>query len=43
MEDSPIVSIVSRKKANYHSDRVQDFAIYALAQNGDWTNVWLKQ
>lgn len=43
MEDSPIVSIVSRKKANYHSDRVQNFQIYALAQNGDWTNVWLKQ
>ena len=43
MEESPIVSIVSRKKANYHSDRVQNFQIYALAQNGDWTNVWLKQ
>lgn len=43
MAESPIVSIVSRKKANYHSDRVQNFQIYALAQNGDWTNVWLKQ
>lgn len=43
MEDSPIVSLVSRKKANYHSDRVQNFQIYALAQNGDWTNVWVKQ
>lgn len=43
MADSPIVSIVARKKANYHSERVQNFEIYALAQNGDWTNVWLKQ
>ena len=43
MGDSPIVSIVARKKANYHSDRVQNFQIYALAQNGDWANVWLKQ
>ena len=43
MAESPIVSIVSRKKANYHSDRVQNFEIYALAQNGDWANVWLKQ
>lgn len=42
MKDSPIVSIVAKKKANYHSDRVQAFDIYALAQNGDWTNVWLK-
>lgn len=42
MEDSPIVSIVARKKANYHSDRVQNFQIYALAQNGDWTNIWLR-
>lgn len=43
MADSPIVSIVARKKANYHSDRVQDFEIFALSQNGDWANVWLKQ
>lgn len=43
MADSPIVSIVARKKANYHSDRVQNFEIYGLAQNGDWANVWLKQ
>lgn len=43
MKDSPIVSIVARKKANYHSERVQNFEIYALAQNGDWTNVWLKK
>lgn len=43
MADSPIVSIVARKKANYHSDRVQNFEIYALAQNGDWANVWLKK
>lgn len=43
MKESPIVSIASRKKANYHSERVQNFEIYALAQNGDWTNVWLKQ
>lgn len=43
MKDSPIVSIVARKKANYHSERVQNFEIYALAQNGDWANVWLKQ
>ncbi|MGO3148064.1 MAG: ABC transporter substrate-binding protein [Leucobacter sp.] len=42
MADSPIVSIVARKKANYHSDRVQNFEIYALSQNGDWTNIWLK-
>ncbi|MDR5701555.1 ABC transporter substrate-binding protein [Agromyces aerolatus] len=42
MKDSPIVSIVAKKKANYHSDRVQDFEVYALSQNGDWTNVWLK-
>ncbi|WP_440313100.1 ABC transporter substrate-binding protein [Leucobacter chromiireducens] len=41
MQDSPIVSIVARKKANYHSARVENFEIYALAQNGDWTNVWL--
>ncbi len=41
MADAPIVSIVARKKANYHSDRVANFEIYALAQNGDWTNVWL--
>ena len=43
MADSPVVSIVARKKANYHSERVQNFQIYALAQNGDWANVWLKQ
>lgn len=43
MEESPIVSIVARKKANYHSERVQNFQIYALAQNGDWVNVWIKQ
>lgn len=42
MEDSPIVSLTYRKKANYHSDRVQNFLIYAQAQNGDWANVWLK-
>ncbi len=41
MADSPIVSIAAKKKANYHSDRVQDFSIYALSQNGDWANVWL--
>ncbi len=43
MKDSPIVSIAAKKKANYHSERVQDFSIYALSQNGDWTNVWLKK
>lgn len=43
MADSPIVSIIARKKANYHSDRVQNFLIYAMSQNGDWTNVWIKQ
>ncbi|MEJ1088673.1 ABC transporter substrate-binding protein [Microbacterium sp. Mu-80] len=43
MEDSPVVSIAAKKKANYHSDRVQNFAIYALAQNGDWANVWLSK
>lgn len=43
MADSPIVSIVARKKANYHSERVQNFEIYALAQNGDWANIWLQQ
>ena len=42
MEESPIVSLTFRKKANYHSDRVQNFLIYAQAQNGDWANVWLK-
>lgn len=42
MADSPVVSIIARKKVNYHSSRVQNFEIYALAQNGDWTNVWLK-
>lgn len=42
MEDSPIVSIVARKKANYHSERVQNFLIYGQSQNGDWTNAWLK-
>ncbi|WP_083428624.1 ABC transporter substrate-binding protein [Microbacterium sp. AR7-10] len=41
MKDSPIVSIAAKKKANYHSARVQNFSIYALAQNGDWANVWL--
>lgn len=43
MADSPIVSIAAKKKANYHSERVQNFAIYALAQNGDWANVWLSK
>ncbi|UNK71472.1 ABC transporter substrate-binding protein [Microbacterium sp. H1-D42] len=43
MKDSPIVSIAAKKKANYHSERVQNFAIYALAQNGDWANVWLSK
>ncbi|MBN7794452.1 ABC transporter substrate-binding protein [Microbacterium esteraromaticum] len=43
MNDSPIVSIAAKKKANYHSERVQNFAIYALSQNGDWTNVWLNK
>lgn len=43
MEESPIVSIISKKTANYHSDRVQNYVIYAMSQNGDWTNVWLKQ
>ncbi|MFD5213302.1 ABC transporter substrate-binding protein [Microbacterium sp. NPDC058345] len=43
MADSPIVSIVAKKKANYHSERVQNFAIYSLAQNGDWANVWLSE
>lgn len=42
MEDSVIVSVASRLKANYHSARVQDFVPYSLSQNGDWTNVWLK-
>lgn len=42
MKDSPVVSIVAKKKANYHSERVQDFDIYALSQAADWTNVWLK-
>ncbi|MBS3182435.1 ABC transporter substrate-binding protein [Leucobacter manosquensis] len=41
MKDSPIVSIAAKKKANYHSGRVQNFAIYALSQNGDWANIWL--
>jgi peptide/nickel transport system substrate-binding protein len=43
MEESPIVSIVSKKTANYHSERIQNYLIYAMSQNGDWTNVWLKQ
>lgn len=43
MKDSPIVSIAAKKKANYHSDRVQGFAIYALSQNGDWANIWLSK
>ena len=43
MEDSPVVSIVAKKKANYHSERVEGFEIYALSQNADWTNVSLKK
>src|SRR5699024_3350752 len=42
MEESPIVSLTYRKKANYHSDRVENFLIYGQMQNGDWTNIWLK-
>lgn len=41
MKDTPIVSIAYRKVRVYHSDRVQDFAVYAQSQNGDWTNLWL--
>lgn len=43
MKDMPIVSVAYRKGRVYHSERVQDFLLYAQSQNGDWTNLWLSK
>lgn len=43
MEDAPIVSISYKKVPSYRSARVGNFQVYAQTQNGDFTNVWIKQ
>lgn len=43
LEDAVILGVASTLKANYHSERIGGFAPYAMSQNGDWVNVWIKQ
>jgi peptide/nickel transport system substrate-binding protein len=39
MEDPPVIPMLSRKITTYHSARVGNFLMYALGEQGDWTNV----
>lgn len=43
MSESPVVNLAYILTPVYHSDRIGDFPIYAKAQNGDYTNVWLSK
>ncbi|WP_313810790.1 ABC transporter substrate-binding protein [Glutamicibacter sp.] len=42
MGDSIVVPVAAPTSRLYHSKRVQNFQPYAMATQGDWTNVWLQ-
>ncbi|HVE74824.1 MAG TPA: ABC transporter substrate-binding protein [Mycobacteriales bacterium] len=42
MADAPWVPITTGKTPTYHSKRVQNYFIFPFGNNGDITNVWLK-
>ncbi|QGN34267.1 ABC transporter substrate-binding protein [Microlunatus sp. Gsoil 973] len=42
MADPPIIPTYARKSVLYYSERVQNYQIYPIGSQADWTNVWLK-
>lgn len=43
MADAPWVPITTGKTPYYHGERVQNWVYFPFSNNGDITNVWLKQ
>jgi peptide/nickel transport system substrate-binding protein len=41
MADAPVVPLIANKNPRYHGEAVQNYRIYALGVEGDWTNIWL--
>ncbi|GAB3923722.1 ABC transporter substrate-binding protein [Microlunatus endophyticus] len=42
MADPPIIPTYARKSVLYYSKRVQNYQIYPIGSQADWTNLWLK-
>ena len=42
MEDAPWIPLIEQTQANFHSDRVDGFAYYFSASNGDLANFFIK-
>ena len=43
MADAPVVPLIANKNPRYHSEAVQNYRIYALGVEGDWTNIWIER
>lgn len=43
MADAPVVPLIANKNPRYRSDAVQNYRIYALGVEGDWTNIWIER
>jgi peptide/nickel transport system substrate-binding protein len=41
MADPPIIPTYARKSVLYYSKRVQNYQIYPIGSQADWTNLWL--
>ena len=36
-------TLIANKNPRYHSEAVQNYRIYALGVEGDWTNIWIER
>jgi peptide/nickel transport system substrate-binding protein len=43
MQDAVIIPLIDESTSTFHSTRVQNFVFNLFQQEGDYTNVWLKQ
>lgn len=43
MQDAVIIPLIDESTSTFHSTRVQNFIFNLFQQEGDYTNVWLKQ
>ncbi|MCC7320686.1 MAG: ABC transporter substrate-binding protein [Rubellimicrobium sp.] len=41
MADAPVIPLIANKNPRYHGAAVQNYQVYAIGVEGDWTNIWL--
>lgn len=41
MTDIPVVPLIANKNPRYHGAAVQNYQVFALGVEGDWTNIWI--